>query len=82
MMGLHSSSVFKDVRCCRRQHLYWGFTILSDFQQTYGLGLQKHWTLMTASTGFYNTFVAGLDAEKYFAVNLELIGCKIYTTDI
>ena len=42
VMGLHSSSVFKGVSCCRRQHLYWGFTRFVDLQQTYGLGLQKN----------------------------------------
>ena len=37
---------------------------------------------MAETISFNNTIIAGLDAEKYFAVNLELIGCKIYTTDI
>ena len=36
VMGLHISIFFKVVSCCRRQNLYCGFTILSDFQQTSG----------------------------------------------
>ena len=85
-MDLHSSIFFKGVSCCRRENLYLVFMILSGFRQTYGLGLPKmvqlKLTLMASATSFDNIFVPGLDAEKYFAVNLELIGCKIYTTDI
>ena len=87
MIGLHSSRVFKGVSCCRRQHIYWGSTRLIDLQQTYGLGLQKkkkvqlQLTLMAAATIFDNTFIAGLAAEKYFAVNLQLLGCKKYITN-
>ena len=37
---------------------------------------------MDTDTGFDNTFVAGLDAEEYFIVNLQLVGCKIYNKHI
>ena len=33
-------------------------------------------TLMAAATIFNNSFVAGLAAETYFAVKLQLLGCK------
>ena len=34
---------------------------------------------MAAATSFDNTFVAGLAAEKYFAVKLQLVGWKKIT---
>ena len=33
-------------------------------------------THMAATTSFNNNFVAGLAAEKYFTVKLQLVGCK------
>ena len=36
--------------------------------------VQLQLTLMATDTSFDNTFVAGLAAEKYFAVNLQLVG--------
>ena len=44
--------------------------------------VQLHLTLMAVATIFDNNFVAGLAAEKYFAVNLQLVGCKIYNNHI
>ena len=44
VMGLHIYRFFKYISYCHRQHLYWGFTRFSGFQQTYVLGqvwLQK-----------------------------------------
>ena len=43
--------------------------------------VQLELTLMDAVTSFDNTFVAGLAAEKYFTVNSQLVGCKIYITN-
>ena len=83
-MSLHIFSTFEDVSCSRRQHLYWRFMILSDLQQTYGLVLQKlvqlQLTLISTATSFVDTFVAGLDEEKYFTVHFNLVGCKRYIT--
>ena len=38
-------------------------------------------TLIAAATSFDNTFDAGLAEEKYFAINLQLLGCKEYITN-
>ena len=43
--------------------------------------VQLQLALISASTSFGNTLVAGLAAGKYFAVNLQLVGCKKYITN-
>ena len=39
--------------------------------------LKLQLTLMPATTCLYNTSVAGMAVEKYFAVKLQLVVCKI-----
>ena len=56
VMCLHISRVFKGVSCCLRQHLFWGFKILSDFHQTYGLGLHKNGAAAANTYGCSNQF--------------------------
>ena len=39
--------------------------------------LKLQLTLKPAATCLYNTFIAGMAKEKYFAVKLQLVGCNI-----
>ena len=43
--------------------------------------LKLQLTLMPVDTWLDNTSVPGMDVEKYFAVKLQLVGCKINITN-
>ena len=46
------------------------------FTETAKKLVQLHLKLIAASTSFDNTLVTVMAAEKYFAVKLQLVGCK------
>ena len=58
---------------------------VSGLQLKYSLVLQNklnlQLTLMPVDTWLDNTFVPGMDVEKYFVVKLQLVGCKINITN-
>ena len=56
VMGLNSFRLFQSGICYRRQHLYWGFTILSYLRQTYGLWLQNNGAAASNTYGCIKQF--------------------------